>query len=529
MILIEQQLGNILAEQMNKLLEQLKQEASVLNLAPPHHDLEAADRYLLEINTFYYRTFHERYFSVYRQSIQQDVARLLKLAHDEASLQQDIMANIQRYARLYNQVKSIHALLTLSREESGMKIVEVTRDSHQQTVALLYALKTLLDRLHLLAYFLQTLQEFMEDEQLLGLARRYPDHLTLLEQVVRLDLGQPSISQGLNRLLEHIHHNHNLLRSMAGSSLHPALARETLHSMVSSTEKVLNRQAPQSLRSFYEQYYKRQFLMYTGMMELGIDQHMQERVQEMARQFSAWMERLALILDRGVRFASRHGTELLHSAHDLAGLSRSEVDHLQKAVQDAYEQTESLVADLSASEEADTSYFLERTSSVVEHALTRLRSDTGASLHRLPPLALHLERVDLELSFLQSRVEFFKEKQYHTSQVLEQYLQVHRMLQSYLDLLSNIKADLERMLAPRNISRFWKEHQVRVERIPLEKGQPFPAEYSHLLDHAAVEVHERAGQSPQVLHEEGDLFVIRVDQLTEYEIPRIVVGRSSEA
>ena len=106
------------------------------------------------------------------------------------------MASIKRYARLYNQVKNIHAQLTATRDESQLKILEITRDRNQYLSDLLYPLKTLLDRVQLFQGMLENIQEFMRDEELLRLSRDYPDHIVFLEQVVALDLSQPSVSQG---------------------------------------------------------------------------------------------------------------------------------------------------------------------------------------------------------------------------------------------------------------------------------------------------------------------------------------------
>lgn len=521
----EQQLGKLINEQLNHMLGELRDLLYKFTLDQTGEYGNEPERYLLEVNTFYYQTFSAKYFPVFRQNLQADISHLLNLSQDETSLKADIMANIQRYARLYNQVKTIHALLTVTREDSQLKILGVTRDRNQQLVDLLYALKTLQDQFQLFNNSLYTIQEFLQDEELVRLARLYPDHIIMLEQVIRLDFQQPSVAQGFNQLLGHLHHSRNMLRELANSPWNQTIARETISNMVSATERVINRQAPQPLRSFYEQQFKRQYLMYTLLMEADIDRQMVDRVQEMARQFDAWMERLVIVLDRGVRFASRHGTELLHSAHYLSGLSSSLIDRLQKDARGVAQDIQQLVSDLSSSEEADAVYFLDRSARVVESSLSRLQPYTDASWLRLPPLNLQLERSFLELSFLHAQIQLLKEKQHHASQILEQYLQVRNMVQSYLDLLANIKADLERILAPRNINRFWKNHGVRVERVSLEKGHAFPEEYLPGLDGNQIEVRYGNYEVPTILFEEGDLFIIRVDQSVAIEVPRLIIGR----
>lgn len=524
MTLSEQQLSSIINKQLDHLLKELNTSLKHFMDSEPSLSQMDHDHYLLAVNSFYYKSFRDRYFPSFRQALQDDISRLLSLAHDEASLSKDIMANIKRYARLYNQVKTIHTQLTATREESHLKILEITRSRSQHLSDLLYPLKTLLDRVQLFRVLLETIQEFMQDEELLRLARIYPDHIIFLEQVIALDLSQPSIIQGLNHVLSHLHHSRDILRSLSENPWNQNAARDAILNMVVTTEKVLTRQAPQSLRSFYEAQFKRQYLMYTSLMEADIDRGNIKQVQEMARQFEAWMERLIVVLDRGVRFASRHGTELLHSAHYMSGLPSIQIDRLHKETLDIQQDIKQLVDDLSASQDADAAYFTDRCSEVVTQSLFKLEPFKESPALRLPPLALHIERVMLELSFLKAQAEMLNHKQLHSSQILEQYLQVYNMIQSYLDLLVNIKVDLERLLAPRNISRFWKNHGVRTERIYLEKERPFPAEYLHLLDQYKVDIRPGDYDHPVVLHEEGDLFIIRVDQNVEVEMPPLIIG-----
>lgn len=526
--LTEQQLSNIISQQLSDILKELNQSVTQFISRDNPGLYSSDDQYLLAVNRFYYQTFTDRFFPVFRQSLQEDIARLLSLAHDEASLSQDILKTIQRYARMYNQVKSIHTRLMATREENQLKILEVTRQRSQHLSDLLYPLKTLLDRIEQFQGMLETIQEFMQDEELLRLARIYPDHIILLEQVIALDLSHPAVSQGLNHLLSHLHHSLNTLGNMAANPWNQGDAKNIIVNMVAATEKVLQRHAPPALRSFYEAQFKRQYLMYTSLMEAGIDRNQIKQVQEMARQFRAWLERLVVVLDRGVRFASRHGTELLHSAHYLTGISSTQIARLHKEVEDIRQDIQQLVADLSVSQDADTDYFLNRAGETAKKAMEHLEPFKNSPALRLPPLALHIERVLLELSFLAARIELLKDKHNHSSEVLDQHLQVYHTIQAYLDLLANIRVDLERILAPRNISRTWKNHEVRVERIPLEKGHPFPDEYSFLLEQYQVETRPGDYEHPVVLYEEGDLFVIRVDQNVEYELPLLIIGRREQ-
>jgi hypothetical protein len=135
-----------------------------------------------------------------------------------------------------------------------------------------------------------------------------------------------------------------------------------------------------------------------------------------------------------------------------------------------------------------------------------------------------LTRVTTDLMLLEGKTELLSNKHDHGQIISSKYLALVNMLDSYLNLLANTRADLERLLAPRNLSRIWKDLNIRIERLPLEKGQVFPCDYQYILDKCAVETRITDDLNMTVLHEEGDIFIIHVDEIVEEEIPYIIVS-----
>jgi len=66
---------------------------------------------------------------------------------------------------------------------------------------------------------------------------------------------------------------------------------------------------------------------------------------------------------------------------------------------------------------------------------------------------------------------------------------------------------------------------IRVERIAMEKGKPFPTDYLYLLDKYQVETRITEDKTNTILHEEGDIFIIKVDDLLEEDLPYLVVSQ----
>ena len=107
---------------------------------------------------------------------------------------------------------------------------------------------------------------------------------------------------------------------------------------------------------------------------------------------------------------------------------------------------------------------------------------------------------------------------------MDKYLEVVNLLDTYLNLLFNIRSDLERLLAPRNISRAWKDIYIMIDRIPMEKGKVFPNDYLSLLQDHQFRKNISEAQKNTILHEEGDLFIIRVENQTILEVPNLILA-----
>ena len=103
------------AAKLEQVLSSLRQEIEQSLPSPSFAEMgEELDNYIFELNSFYYRSFTERLFPRYRSSVQEEVSQLLKLSRQETMVKMDIMANIKRYAKLYNQVKNILSICNKS-------------------------------------------------------------------------------------------------------------------------------------------------------------------------------------------------------------------------------------------------------------------------------------------------------------------------------------------------------------------------------------------------------------------------------
>ena len=116
--------------QWENYLRQLRIEVENISLPASglYKEINKLDQYLFEINKYYYNSFHETLFPIYRNTINEEVSAQLQLAHDEETLRHDLLTNLKRYAYLYNQVKNIYSLLKTSQTETHEGLLTITRD-----------------------------------------------------------------------------------------------------------------------------------------------------------------------------------------------------------------------------------------------------------------------------------------------------------------------------------------------------------------------------------------------------------------
>ncbi|MEN6349510.1 MAG: hypothetical protein ABFD08_08990, partial [Syntrophomonas sp.] len=246
------------------------------------------------------------------------------------------------------------------------------------------------------------------------------------------------------------------------------------------------------------------------------------------QEFEGYLNDLLIIIERSNSFNTEAARQLLPAARQIIGMGPGYSEQFSDMIANTLNKLNKLVDSFPGSGDADLNYFSKQTIEVLDSASPWLQSDSHTrELINIAPLAIHITRINLEFDFLRARVDFLQESQRQWLVLNSRLATIGNILDDYLQYLSDIKADLERLLAPRNLSRLWRDMQVRVDRIPLEKGQLFPAEQIHLLDKHRIETRVSEEPDNTILEEEGDIFIIKIDDLAEEEIPYLAVSKSS--
>lgn len=516
---------NNLEQMLTKLREEISSITKPTMGINNEEMLTELDNYIYEVNKFYYKSFHEQFFPEYSKKLKEDFSMILKVSRQEDMLKKDIIASIKRYARLFNQVKTLIALIDGLRRENNMQLLSVTNENDYRTLELLYTLKEIRENLQLLFTFTENLSSVAKNKDLLKVAHEYPGYLSALKLISSLDTTDPCISQALNKLCIHLQYMQNLLTKLQTIKQDYSLAA---HNIILAIEEDMllftTINLPDKLLNFYNRNISSQISVYLQLIKFYIDTNNIERVNELALAYEQCLFRWLIMLEESHTMALNN-IELYTSVVGLAETGEEYLNELHKDVYSALESLEEIIDELASTSNADFSYFSTKTVDMLNFAVPLFKAiNTEQEISYIGPLDTQINRVTQGLSFLKIKIDFLNEKSAYSSSLSKTFSSINNILDSYLQLLGNIKSDLERLLAPHNISRIWKDINIRIDRILLTKGDLFPVNYLYLIDKYGIETHISEDISNTVLHEEGDIFIIRVDDDVEEEIPYLVLS-----
>jgi hypothetical protein len=517
---------NFFTDKLEQVIAALRQEVSHFtgSAALTKESREELDKYIYELNSFYYQSFNDRLFPLYKNSVQEEVTQLLQLSYQESMVKKDILANIKRYAYLYNQVKMVLSFFTSSRENASTSLLSVSQEQDHRAVELLYTLKRLEAEFRSLESLTDNIISWLDNREVMSLISSHPLAIPVLQLMSSLDKDDPRLANAMDRLLVYLAYLTKIL-----SRIQPGQNKKQMAGIIEEIKK----QSPQfsripvtpALTSFYELHIEATKGLYLNVLKLSLAGEQPELFNHTVRDFETWVTGLRILLEKAISSY----TPVLSAMVNLNDRVISDI--MKKLHDDSSNLVEAITSinnEFSSSSQPDFSYFSDKALEILKPAADLLKDAMAhKELTCFTELNILLNRLELDFSLLMARIDLLNRRQEHHSEVIKQFSSIIEVLDKYLNLLTNIRSDLERVLAPRNISRVWKEVTIKIEHIPLEKGQIFPLEYNYLLDKHLVETRLVPDEQTnnRILYEEGDIFIIRVDDLYEEVMPYLVIAQ----
>jgi hypothetical protein len=473
------------------------------------------DDYICHLNRFYYESFHERFMPTYLQYIQQSVNESLGLSRSQSMIKKDIMAIIRRYAGLYNKVKTIlHLLWQASKylESSQLyadrkqELLKVILDSRVEQLicslrglndSLAPALRLLKDQEYITAmassarchYAVKTWS--MIDPQ----NPQMMNESVLALDILRLLLQLTSDLSSASTLKEGLDLSEDIKASLArlGSIRNPILRAWLDDSLIPGLSWNI------TLTNTY------------------LEMERLDQAAQVAQALQQWLVPLVTVLNQKPAVTTRQvGLVQAFSGQD-------DTVPLLNDLEQRIKQSEKNILQLTKELTAATGDGIKDT--LISLQLTLEKDyEYYQSLTRYPALLdSGLGQVCFDLFNIMWTLDYGRFQQETVLHLSGRYQETLHWLKEYSTLFANIGSDLERLLAPRNLTRIWKGMDIRVEHIELRVGSLFPAEYLYLLDKHQVET-RLSDTDHKILQAEGDIFIIRVDDLAEEEMPYLVVS-----
>lgn len=515
-------------DQMDSFLRQLKNELDAQGraISTPVSSQDSLDEYLLELNTFYYESFHRKFFPLYSQTINNDIRNLLHIGQQEEILKQDILANLKQHARLFNQVKNIAATLERKRQELQTIWFKNQRGTDERSVNLLFIIKECAGSCNSFLSVVRNLQILLEDQKLMTALNQHPAHAMAANLIGDWEPENSKAVRDFNRLLAGWQLAAKLLIKFQEN---PAPDKEALELLIQELDKIDsnwdNRKVPSTIRKWYQQYIQPNFRLYLESISLGSEKRNHRHTGQTAARFAAWLNSLLIVIEQSMTYRSRVGPHVINQLSLLIKTDKDYMKELDVYISRVLHSIEELILSLSSSTQASYDNHSKRMGGLLTVIDEYLKQQLDRSLmSRGVLLATDIGQFINQINYLESRIELLDEQEEHYIYASGQYRAIIGSLDSYLKLLRDSREDLNRMLTPYYIQKSFQGLELSIEHVTITEGSILPAQYYYLMNEMAIDT-ETDAPTGRILHEEGDIFIIRLNELTETEIPKIIIAK----
>jgi len=516
------------SENLDNFLRQLKNELDVQGQTAlkPVSGPDSLEEYLLELNTFYYQSFHGRFFPLYEQIIKEDMRNLFHVGQEEAVLKNNIMTNLKQYARLFNQVKHTTAILKRKQQEAQTLWLEYQRGSEERNVNLLYILKDLASNWNSFLTVERNLQTILEDNKLLTALNQHPAHASVINLIGYWNPDNARELRDFNRLLAAWQLAIKLLIKFQESTP----TKETFELLMVELRKADtgwdNKKVQPVIRTWYQHYIQRTFRLYLDSLSLSQEKREHRYTVQTAGQFGDWLNSLLIIIEQTMIYKSRGWDHLINQPGLLIRVDKEYLKELDTYATRLLQSIEELIQSLASSSRANYHNHSQRASGLLAAVSQNLKQQMENNLmSRGIILTPFIEQLSKYNDLLESRIELLNDKEEHSVNASGQCQTIISSLGSYLELLRNVKEELNRLLSPRYIQNNFQNIDLKIEHIALTTGSQLPPQYNYLIDEKTIGTKETDAPEGRILHEEGDIFIFHLDELRETEIPKIIIAK----
>ncbi len=485
------------------------------------------DNYILELNTYYYKSFHEKFFPQYKSNLIKTMEDLWQIKSNQSMVVTDLQANIKRYAKLYNQVKLINNLFKKTREDFNNLLYAVYREKEQHNLELMYALKKISTAFNKLENLTMVLTSLHEDKDWLKALKLYPNIPSNLVNIFRNSPPKLDIIRRLTLRLKAILKLNSQLQKQDVSK---KIVQNIIKELNKQLELIVKDKEWSGLPPTLINDFNFRIPTFIELISLNNELNRLDKVRHIAKDYQFLIFNFIIVIEKSLDFLesnfSIHSQDLLENSGAIINLTPNSLVRLNQNIAEAQTSLEAFQNDILKLGEPDFAYLAKIVTGFLDdYQDLFIRLAEHENLMLVTPIAKQLNLTNLEFIDLGRYLQALQEKYAFAESMENKYLDLINILDSYISYTNNTRGDLERIMAPRNLSRVWKGFNVKAERIPLEVGKVVPSEYADILAQANIKRKVSHLDTDTILHEEGDMFIITVDDETIYEIPALTLAQ----
>lgn len=516
-------------DMMDEMLQQLHRELDQ-QVQPLRNctDCESLDQYLLDLNTFYYQSFHHRFMPQYRQAIENDWRRIHKLSRQEQSLQTDLINVLRFYVRICNRTRRAARQLQDLRTEINLRWSTLQAAAETRGVDLLYLLKEHVEGWVFFVQQVDIARSLQADKQLLDTLERFPACGLAASLFRSADFQTGKEKRDLNRLLSQWQLAIRLLANIQNThSTSPG--KDLFNSLISELEKVDavwdNRKTLPAVRAWYKQSVQPGYHLYLEALRSYGARPDQRRAARMAVQFQDWLRAWLHVLEQCSGFQSRGWEDWMDRLPALSCLDERYSLELADFGQRGRRSLDDLISSLTTSQAGSYNSFSQSSRQTLTDAAQYLHKSLDTQPGSRSPLRFAVQKLDAEVDMALREIELLDERETNARKSITAYQEIQTILDAETEMLESFVRQMDQMLDSRNLQSRFEDSSLQIERVVIRTGALLPPAGSGWIEKGLISTEVAEAPEGMILYAEGDIYIIRLGEQVCEEIPKIVVTR----
>ncbi len=519
------QYANLLEDFLLKMQQNLNRTA--VTAAGSVGDLTMLEQYVLDLNTFYYESFHDHFMPLYKQTIENEVRRLLNLNLQDSAVKNNLMTTLKLYIKSFNQTKYTLRQLQEQRQEVELQRSALQTGNDIRSVDLLYILKEQSEAWTLFCIQAETASKLTEDDSLLKILNNYPVCTMAANLIPAWGSKGSKEKRLLNRLLADWQLGLKVLQKLQEN---PPNGKDTSLTGIEQLEEIDsnwdNRKVNSAVRSWYQSNVQKDYHLYLDVLKSAVSKNEFKRSQRHAGQFRDWLQAWLSTLEQCITWESRGWGQWVQALNRLQYLNPQLCQELADYGRKKLKSLNVLIEGLSSSADASYRNYSEGSRNIISEAYNYLQPislDWGN--FRSDPLSVALFHLISQLDLSLNQIDLIDEREFNSEQAINRFSSLLATMDANIVRLESSLELMAKQIASPGMKGIFQEMHLSFEQITIEKGAILPASCRGWADKGQIESRQDAAAAGTVMYTEGDIFRIRLGEVQYDEVPRIIIAK----